>query len=125
MTGGEGDSGSISAGLFGAVNVEPAGSVWYRSQVTRDDLDLARTDVHNPAVDSFPTINYDKTYPVGHRYADLPILKMKNGNELVHSRSDGHHRGSAGGELSAERRGHHQHLSEPHPAVPRVHHHLP
>ncbi|MEA2602250.1 MAG: manganese oxidase [Acidobacteriota bacterium] len=85
MTGGEGDSGSISAGLFGAVNVEPAGSVWYRSQVTRDDLDLARTDTHNPAVDSFPTINYAKNYPNTHRYAGLPILLMKQGNEIVHS----------------------------------------
>ncbi|HEX4962269.1 MAG TPA: copper oxidase [Thermoanaerobaculia bacterium] len=85
MTGGEGDSGSISSGLFGAVNVEPAGSVWYRSQVTRDDLDLARTDVHNSAVDSFPTINYAAVYPAGHRYAGKPILLMKSGNEIVHS----------------------------------------
>src|SRR5215203_2380856 len=85
MTGGEGDSGSISSGLFGAVNVEPAGSVWYRSQVTRDDLDLARTDVHNSAVDSFPRIDYEKVYPAGHRYAGLPILRMTRGNEIVHS----------------------------------------
>jgi hypothetical protein len=85
MTGGEGDGGSISAGLFGAVNVEPKGSVWYRSQVTRDDLELTRTDVHNPAVDSFPTINYAKTYPAGHRYAGLPVLLIKSGDEIVHS----------------------------------------
>jgi len=85
MTGGEGDSGSISSGLFGAVNVEPAGSVWYRSQVTRDDLDLARTDIHNSAVDSFPKINYEAVYPAGHRYAGLPILRMTVGTEIVHS----------------------------------------
>ncbi len=85
MTGGEGDAGSISAGLFGSVNVEPAGAVWYRSQVTRDDLDLARTDKHDSAMDSFPTINYAAVYPAGHRYAGLPILAMKKGNEIVHS----------------------------------------
>ena len=33
-TGGEGDGGQIGLGLFGAVNVEPRKSVWYRSQVT-------------------------------------------------------------------------------------------
>ncbi|HEV2844973.1 MAG TPA: hypothetical protein VG477_09015, partial [Thermoanaerobaculia bacterium] len=86
MTGGEGDSGSIAAGLFGAVNVEPAGSSWYRSQVTRDDLNLARTGTFNAAVDSYPTIDYNKSYPAGHRYANLPILKMTNAsNEIVHS----------------------------------------
>ncbi len=34
--GGEGDGGSLVHGLFGVVNVEPAGSRWYRSQVTHD-----------------------------------------------------------------------------------------
>ena len=45
----------------------------------------ARTVTHNSAVDSFPTINYAKTYPSTHRYANLPILLMKQGNEIVHS----------------------------------------
>ncbi len=85
MTGGEGDAGSISAGLFGAVNVEPAGSVWYRSQVTRDDLNYARTDKFDETADSFPAVNYEATYPSTHRYADLPILNMVKGNEIVHS----------------------------------------
>ncbi len=124
MLGGEGDSGSISSGLFGAVNVEPAGSVWYRSQVTRDDIELTRTDVHNPAVDSFPAINYSKTYPTGHRYANLPILQMKNGNELVHADLTAIISGAPDGGIPAER-GDDQHLSQPHAAVPRVHHHLP
>ena len=83
MIGGEGDSGSISSGLFGTLNVEPAGSEWYRSQVNRDDLDLTRTDVHNSAVDSFPKINYAAVYPAGHRYAGLPILRMIKGNEKI------------------------------------------
>src|SRR3954471_9458382 len=85
MTGGEGDAGSISAGLFGAVNVEPAGSVWYRSQVTRDDLNLARTDKFDNTVDSFPRIDYAAVYPNTHRYAGLPVLGMLKGNEIVHS----------------------------------------
>ena len=29
------------SGLFGAINVEPEGAEWYRSQVTRDDMDQA------------------------------------------------------------------------------------
>ena len=84
MTGGEGDAGSISAGLFGAVNVEPAGTVWYRSQVTRDDLNLARTDTLSTN-DTFPTINYGAVYPTTHRYRTLPMLAMKSGSEIVHS----------------------------------------
>ena len=44
-TGGEGAGGTISYGLFGAVNVEPAsagwGSEWYRSQLTRVEMDWA------------------------------------------------------------------------------------
>jgi manganese oxidase len=39
--GGEGDGGSVVLGLFGAINVEPAGSVWHRSQVTAAELAAA------------------------------------------------------------------------------------
>ena len=38
--GGEGDGGQQSAGLFGSINVEPPGARWYRSQVTKNILDL-------------------------------------------------------------------------------------
>ena len=41
-TGGEGDGGSLSQGLFGSVNVEAVGAEWYRSQVTQADLALQR-----------------------------------------------------------------------------------
>src|SRR4051794_1776981 len=41
--GSEATGGTIAFGLFGAVNVEPAGSEWYRSQVTRDEMDAAST----------------------------------------------------------------------------------
>ena len=37
-TGGEGDGGSLPMGLFGAINIEPRGAEWYRSQITEADL---------------------------------------------------------------------------------------
>ena len=43
-TGGEGNGGSLPMGLFGAVNVEPRGAEWYRSQVTQRDLELAHKE---------------------------------------------------------------------------------
>src|SRR5688572_21169434 len=42
-TGGEGDGGTLGQGLFGSVNVEPKGAEWYRSQVTAEDMALAKT----------------------------------------------------------------------------------
>ncbi|MDN5926205.1 MAG: multicopper oxidase domain-containing protein [Hyphomicrobiales bacterium] len=39
--GGEGDGGQLGLGLFGTVNVEPAGSKWYRSQVSGPQLAAA------------------------------------------------------------------------------------
>jgi hypothetical protein len=41
MTGGEGNGGQIARGLFGAVNVEPPGAEYYRSQLTAADMQLA------------------------------------------------------------------------------------
>ncbi len=95
-TGGEGDGGSLSAGLFGAVQVEPAGADWYRSQVTAADLNAAidRTQgcltagvagciAVNPGhtADGHPIIDYGATYPDG-----TPILKMTDGSgNIVHS----------------------------------------
>ncbi|HEX6083581.1 MAG TPA: copper oxidase [Thermoanaerobaculia bacterium] len=77
QTGGEGDGGSINAGLFGAITVQPAGAEWYRSQVTNADLALAKTGT-TPG--GQPIINYNATYPNG-----IPILKMLKGTEIVHS----------------------------------------
>lgn len=91
-TGGEGNGGSLTAGLFGAVNVEPAGSIWYRSQVTENDMSLASTGQISMSMetDGFikggqPIINYNAVYPVGHPRAGLPILKILMGNEIVHT----------------------------------------
>ncbi|MFQ5502721.1 MAG: copper oxidase, partial [Phycisphaerae bacterium] len=71
--GGEGDGGSLSAGLFGAINVQPQGAEWYRSQVSRSDLDLATFDF---TLAGHPIIDYDAIYPAGHPLAGRPIFKM-------------------------------------------------
>jgi hypothetical protein len=87
VVGGEGDGGSISAGLFGAVHVQSPGSRYFRSQVTQKDLGLARTDRNA----TFPSIDYTATYPAGSTDPDVcaqagrPILEMTQGGEIVHS----------------------------------------
>jgi hypothetical protein len=79
-TTGEGDGGQIPPGLFGAVNVEPRGAEWYRSQLTRDEMRMA-TAGYTPA--GQPIVNYNAVYPWWHRYAGLPILKIMNKNKLI------------------------------------------
>jgi manganese oxidase len=81
LAGGEANGGQIPAGLFGAVVVEPRGSTWYRSQVTREDLSYATTGT---TATGHPVINYDAVYPAGHPRAGLPIFKMLNGSAIVH-----------------------------------------
>lgn len=70
--GGEGDGGQVGLGLFGAVNVQPKGAKWYRSQVTAQELKQATTGrtKHNQ-----PIINYEATIKTGLRAGD-PILNM-------------------------------------------------
>ncbi len=81
--GGEADGGQQSAGLLGAINVEPPGARWYRSQVTQNDLQLATTGTQPDLV--HPKINYEAVYPVGHPQAGQPILNMLLNNEIVKS----------------------------------------
>jgi hypothetical protein len=88
-TGGEGDGGSIPRGLFGAVNVEPAGALWYRSQVTALDLELATakdpvTGEPRLTPAGQPILDYTAIYPAEHPLAGRPILAMLQGNEIVH-----------------------------------------
>ena len=80
-TGGEGDGGSLAMGLFGAVNVEVSGAEWYRSQVTRQEMEWA-TVGRTPA--NQPIINYDAVYPAGHPRAGQPILKILRNGEIIH-----------------------------------------
>jgi hypothetical protein len=81
--GGEADGGQQSAGLLGAINVEPAAARWYRSQVTQNDLQLATVGVQPDGV--HPKINYEAVYPVGNPQAGQPILNMLLNNEIVKS----------------------------------------
>jgi hypothetical protein len=52
---GGGSGGKLSTSLFGSVVVEPATSEWYRSQVTKADLDAATT---GRSADGHPLLNY-------------------------------------------------------------------
>src|SRR5260370_29255282 len=38
----------LTRGLFGALNVQPTGAEWYRSQVSADDLSLATYNANRP-----------------------------------------------------------------------------
>jgi hypothetical protein len=68
----------LARGLFGALNVEPAGAEWYRSEVTQQDLKQATTGV---SPDGHPIINYNAVYGDG-----TPILKMLDAsNNIVHT----------------------------------------
>ncbi len=84
MTGGEGDGGSIPPGLFGAINVLPAQSEWYRSQVTAAEMQMI-TLPPPPGAESRERYNYQKLYEPPHPRAGLPVLKMLHNNEIVHS----------------------------------------
>ena len=79
-TGGEGDGGTLSSGLFGSVNVEQKGAEWYRSQLTAADMALAKIGT-TPG--GQPILNYDAVYPVGHPKAGKPIIKMLNVDTIV------------------------------------------
>ena len=63
----------VSTGLFGAVNVQPRSSEWYRSQVSEAELRLATTGT---LPSGHPKIDYDAVFPQGHPRAGLPILRM-------------------------------------------------
>ncbi|WP_052808245.1 hypothetical protein [Methyloterricola oryzae] len=86
-TGGEGNGAGLALGLFGAVNVEPAGSEWYRSQLNEEEMRLASTGSMG---DGHPQINYGALYPAGSPWSQegksgLPIVNMLSGSEIVHS----------------------------------------
>lgn len=59
LTGGEGDGGQPDHGLFGAINVEPKDSIWYRSQLTEEEHELI--DPNGTRL-----IDYDAKYPDNH-----------------------------------------------------------
>lgn len=82
--GAEGFNGTAGFGLFGAVNVEPFGTSWHRSQMTRAEMDLvtaARTAGGHPVID------FQARYPSGFdaNKTGLPVVNMLDGSEIVHS----------------------------------------
>ena len=83
------DGAQLTAGLFGAINVQPKDAEWYRSQVTRDDLEMARDAAkgnNGKTPDDHPIIKYDSLYPLGNKNAGTPILKMLNDkNEIIYT----------------------------------------
>ncbi len=90
MTGGEGDGGTMSHGLFGSVNVQARGAQWYRSQLTAEEMRLAtakKTD-GTPQTNAAgqPVMNYEAKYPATHsKFPNKPILNMLDGSEIIHS----------------------------------------
>jgi hypothetical protein len=83
QVGGEGDSGSNSPGLFGAVVVEPPGAEWYRSQITAEEREYA-TGLIMPTGQPVIDLN-TAVYPPGHPRAGVPILKMLHNGDIIHS----------------------------------------
>lgn len=83
-------TGQISRGLFGALNVQPKGAEWYRSQVTAQDLALATKKTNGQPVKTAqgqPVVDYNAVYPAGSTWPDgtpippnTPILKMLDAN---------------------------------------------
>jgi len=67
-------------GLFGAVNVEPKGAEWYRSQVSNADLMQATTGFKTGQ----PIIDYDAVFRDGPRQGQ-PVLRMTKGDEIIAS----------------------------------------
>jgi len=80
--GGEGDGGQVNQGLFGAIIVEPKGSRWYRSQITREDFNYVTTGTSQ---NGLPILNYEAVYPTAHPRAGTPVLNMVSGNEIIRS----------------------------------------
>jgi len=92
VVGGEGQGGTTASGLWAVLNVDPKDAVFYRSTLTRRELELA-LDTSNASgndseppfgyndVTGHPIINYEAPYPLGDPWAaegkaGLPIVNM-------------------------------------------------
>src|ERR1051326_340644 len=90
-------TGQISRGLFGALNVQPAGAEGYRSQVAHNDREPAprKNTSGKPGRtnDGQPVIDYNAVYPAGSKWPDgtpippdTPILNMLDSHlNIIHS----------------------------------------
>ncbi|WP_224367840.1 copper oxidase [Hyalangium versicolor] len=98
-------AGQRMKGLFGAVIVEPKGSEWYRSQVTAQELLLAKTGSTSL---NQPLLNYSARYPSDTIRSDgttipkgTPVLRMlDSNNEIVYSDLNAIISGPNGGRLA-------------------------
>ena len=87
VVGSEANQGNSANGLFGAVNVQPKGAKFYRSQVTEEELRLA-TKATLPG--GLPHVNYEAKYPkvqpwIAEGKAGLPVLNVLTAkNEIIH-----------------------------------------
>jgi hypothetical protein len=82
------DGAQVTAGLFGAMNVQPRNSEWYRSQVTHDELEYAINTSLSGGFSALgqPFINYKAKFPAGHPMAGLPVLNMLDDkNNIVYT----------------------------------------
>ncbi len=91
-SGGEGDGGSLTHGLFGAVVAEPDGTQWYRSQVTKAAFDAAWTISRLPdgRLDAVADAGQMAPYEAVDPDSLVPILNIlrentKGAHEIVHS----------------------------------------
>jgi manganese oxidase len=85
---GAGSSGQVMKGLFGMVIVEPADSLWFRSQVTREVLDSAQ-EKGKTGPHGHPVINYhavdDKGDPILAMLKPRPVAPGPPGFDLIAS----------------------------------------
>ena len=78
VAGGEGQGGQTASGLWAVLNVNATGAMFWRSSVSREDLDLVTVGM---TPDGQPMIDYAARYPnvepwISEGKADKPILAM-------------------------------------------------
>jgi len=85
--GGEWDGGQLDLGLFRSINVEPAGSTWYRSRVRGDQLAAAQTgtsDRGTPIIGQYDVARSDGV-PILSMTKPLPADDPRGAREIVHT----------------------------------------
>ena len=86
-TGGEGQGGHTPSGLWAVLTVNSQNSSFYRSQLTREEMDLATVGF---TADGHPIVDYEKRYPDTEPWrsegkARKPVVNMIDGGNIVHS----------------------------------------
>ncbi len=74
--------GQVTAGLFGAVIVEPKNAEYYRSQVTQADLAQATTGT---TPDGHPILNYLAKFNSGPRSGQFILKMVDDNNNLIYT----------------------------------------